>query len=269
MFPDRDIDGPPADYLERGGAVFARFDQQDSGNLSYGVEVGGERVFVKTAGRPDGPVPVLAHPERISLLHNAIRLARAYRHPALPRLRQVVESPEGPMLVYDWADGELLSAPRERRGDPTSAYRRFRALPVEAILACLDTIVEVHDQMGRAGEVVGDFYDGCLIYDFASARLSIVDLDSYRSGPYVNTMGRMFGSTRFMAPEEFTLGAPIDQRTSVFTLGRTAFVFLGEDSDFRGPPGVRAVAGRACRERPEDRYPTIEAFCAAWRAARS
>src|SRR5262249_59986904 len=123
--------------------------------------------------------------------------------------------------------------------------------------------------MGRAGEVMADFYDGCLIYDFGAGRVSIMDLDNYRAGPYTNTMGRMFGSTRFMAPEELTLGARIDQRTSVFTLGRTVFVLLGEEGEFRGPEAVRAVARRACGERPEDRYPTIEAFSTAWRTARS
>jgi serine/threonine-protein kinase len=268
MFPDERIGGPAPAYLAAVGTVFARFDQQDSGNLSYGVEIGGERVFVKTSGRPDDPAPVSSHAERNALLRNAIRLARAYRHPALPRLRQVVESPDGPLLVYDWVDGELLHARPSQRRDPTSAYRRFLDLPASEVLACLDTIVEVHDLLGRGGEVAGDFYDGCLIYDFDTRRVALVDLDSYRPGPYVNTMGRMFGSTRFMAPEELTLGAVIDQRTSVYTLGRTVFILLGEEP-FRGSAALRAVAGRACRERPEDRYPTTAAFCEAWRTARA
>lgn len=46
----------------------------------------------------------------------------------------------------------------------------------------------------------------------------------------------MFGSTHFMAPEEFTLGASSDERTTVLNLGRTAFVFLGEPGAFRGSP---------------------------------
>ncbi len=33
-------------------------------------------------------------------------------------------------------------------------------------------------------------------------------------------MGRMFGSTRFMASEEFELGALIDEQTNVFVMGR-------------------------------------------------
>jgi serine/threonine-protein kinase len=116
--------------------------------------------------------------------------------------------------------------------------------------------------------VAGDFYDGCLVYDCGSGRVELVDLDGYQAAPYVNTMGRMFGSTRFMAPEEFVLGAMIDQRTSVFTLGRTAFVLLGQET-FRDPAALRAMAERACRERPDDCYPTVPAFCQAWRYARS
>ena len=40
------------DYLNDAGRVFAVFDErtQDSGNISYGVDVGGQRFFVKTAG---------------------------------------------------------------------------------------------------------------------------------------------------------------------------------------------------------------------------
>jgi serine/threonine-protein kinase len=41
--------------------------------------------------------------------------------------------------------------------------------------------------------------------------------------PYVNEMGRMWGSTRFMSPEEFTLGAYIDEVTNVYAMGATAF----------------------------------------------
>lgn len=51
--------------------------------------------------------------------------------------------------------------------------------------------------------------------------MRVIDLDSYSKGPFRNQMGRMFGSERFMAPEEHRLGAWIDERTTVFTLGRT------------------------------------------------
>jgi serine/threonine-protein kinase len=267
------IDCAPEEHLRDAGSVFAVFDQQDSGNLSYGVEVNGARYFVKTAGRPDLDLPHLTHDQRVSLLRNAARIGNAYRHPALPRLHNVIESPHGPMLVYDWADGELLGVPRDARNDPASAFHRFRHLPIERIAAALDMIVDVHEVLGRAGEVAGDFYDGCLLYDFATHRLSMMDLDNYRPGPYRNEMGRMFGSTRFMAPEEFVKGATIDQRTSVFTLGRTVLVLLGDGTmsreAFRGPAALWTVAVRACRPQPDRRHSGLPEFCAEWRTARS
>jgi hypothetical protein len=69
--------------------------------------------------------------------------------------------------------------------------------------------------------------DGCLLYNFTTHRLSIMDLDNYHLGPFRTEMGLMFGSTRLMAPEEFVKGAMIDQRTSVFTLGRAVLVLRG------------------------------------------
>ena len=107
--------------------------------------------------------------------------------------------------------------------------------------------------------MASDLYDGCLLVELSTGRLTVVDLDAYRRGPGRNTMGRMFGSRRFMAPEEFELGAPIDQRTTVFTLGRLAWHFgtrLTERAEaFCGPPalgagrpaGVRAAPGGPVR----------------------
>lgn len=259
------IELEPDAYLASIGEVFASFDTQDSGNVSYGVRIGMNRFFVKTAGRVDDLVPPLSHVARVALLRNAVELARV-SHAAMPVLHQVFESPAGPMLVYDWFGGELLHAQRAHRDDPASAFQRFRALPVERIVACLDTVFDLHVVLARAGWIAGDFYDGCLLYDFASTELRIIDLDNYHRGPYTNTTGRMFGSSRFMAPEEFTLGATIDQRTTVFNLGRTAFVVLGEPGAFRGTPTHLAAARRACEADPERRFATVADLATAWRA---
>jgi serine/threonine-protein kinase len=191
----------------------------------------------------------------------------------LPKLHRVVESPTGPLLIYEWLDGELLNTPSARRDDPACAFQRFRRLPADTILGCLDAIYDLHDQIVRAGWIAFDFYDGCLIYDFASGRLGVIDLDMYVRGPFRNSMGRMFGSTRFMAPEELELGAQIDERTNVFVMGRTALVFLSDgtlDADaFRGSPDLFQVVSRACDPRRAHRFDSMAAFCRAWRIARA
>jgi serine/threonine-protein kinase len=269
------IDEQPEQYLRSVGTVFAEFGAltQDSGNVSYGVQIGAKRYFVKTAGRPDDPRPFLKHAARVALLRNAVRLSESCHHPTLPRLYRVIESPSSPLLVYQWLDGKLLGAPRARRDDPESAFKRFRRLPAATIQGILDAIFDLHHKLAIAGWIAVDFYDGCLIYDFESGRLGIVDLDTYNEGPFHNEMGRMFGSTRFMAPEEFELGALIDERTNVFVMGRTALVFLSDGTlnadAFRGTRALFEVIARACESDRSRRYDSMAAFYSAWRAART
>lgn len=248
MFPGA-IDVLPAIYLDQLGTIFARFTTQDSGNIAYGVRTGTARYFVKTAGDPSDTTPYLDFDGRVRLLRNAAELASSVDHPALPRLHAVIESPTGPLLVYDWRDGELL-------GRRHPAHDRFRALPTAEILAALDTLYDLHAALDAAGWVEGDFYDSALLYDFGSRSLTVFDLDTYHRGPYRNTMGRMFGSERFMAPEEHVLGAPIDSRTTAYVMARTAQILLPEP-----PPPLQAVLTEATTTR----FPNYTAFHQAWR----
>jgi serine/threonine-protein kinase len=116
-------------------------------------------------------------------------------------------------------------------------------------------------RLEQRGWIASDFYDGSMIYDFARRRMSVVDLDSYRDAPFTNDMGRMFGSTRFMAPEEFALGARIDERTTVFTMGRTVAQFLS-----LGTETVTRLIARACDPDPGGRFQTMPEFYDAWSA---
>jgi serine/threonine-protein kinase len=269
---ETETDRAPEAFLGGVGRVFARFDSrtQDSGNVSFGLEAAdGRRWFVKTAGDPAGQDFFLAHPQRVELLTNAVRLARDFAHPALPALQAVGESAWGPMLIYDWTAGELLHEPSARRDDAASAHQRFRRLPAGEIAAAIDTAIEVHVRLCARGWVACDFYDGAMMYDFGQRRLALIDLDTYHRGPFTNEMGRMFGSTRFMAPEEFEKGARIDERTTVFTLGRTASVFLGDGSleraAFRGTGAQQVAMRRACEPDRSRRFPSVAALADAWR----
>ena len=253
----------PLTLLESAGRVFVTFDArtQDSGNVSYSVEVGGRRYFVKTAGRPDDSKPYFDHAERVCALRNATRLVESSSHRALPKLQQVIESPIGPMLVYDWVAGDLV------RG----CLARLRGLSPNEIGALLTEVYDLHRELVGLGWIAVDFYDGAMIYDFDRRSVHAIDLDSYHRGPFINRMGRMFGSTRFMAPEEFELGATIDERTTVFTMGRTASVLMSDGSldrePFLGTDRQLDVMLRACEEDPNDRFQSVAELYAAWMGA--
>lgn len=274
------IDQPASAYVARHGRVEREFSHrsQDSGNVSWIVEAPEGRLFIKTAGSgapppPGAPAPYFDHSGRVRLLRNAVELARSCDHRALAALLNVIETPAGPMLVYRAVPGELIGVPTALRADPASAYQRFASLPAAAQLPIFDTLIDLHRVLAGLGWVACDLYDGCLIVDFDTLTLHVVDLDTYRLGPSRNDMGRMFGSRRFMAPEEFRLGAPLDQRTTVFTLGRLVRHFttrLTEDTGyFDGPAALAAVVAQAVEPAPEDRFPTVAAFASAWQSARA
>ncbi len=253
-----------SEFVAQHGEIFAVFDSatQDSGNISYGVRAENVRLFVKTAGDPHDARAFLSHEERVALLRNAMCLGRSVSDAALPKLRNAVESVEGPLLVYEWVEGELVGTSRSRRSDPTSAYARFRGLPVPELVAALDTVFRLHVKLAHQGWIACDFYDGCLVYDFTRHNMHVVDLDHYRDRPFTNQMGRMFGSTRFMAPEEHTLGTRIDERTTVFTMGRTVQQLFPSAGD-----SLRDVASRACEPNPQLRFENLGQFYDAWSAA--
>jgi serine/threonine-protein kinase len=184
-------------------------------------------------------------------------------------MRGVARSAWGPMLIYDWAPGELVGVPAARRADPQGAFQRFRHLPLDELIAAIDAILDVHVKLCAAGWIACDFYDGSIIYDFAGGRTWLIDLDSYHLGPFTNDMGRMFGSTRFMGPEEFERGARIDERTTVFTLGRAMSVFVGDGdlgrAAFRGTDARHRAMTRACDPNPAERFQSVAELVLAWR----
>lgn len=265
------------DFVASCGTILTTFDRaHDSGNVAWIVATDAGEFFAKSAGTaappvPGGPVPYFDHPGRVRLLRNAVDIAASCYHRSLARLRNVVETSDGPLLVYDCAPGDLIGTTREHRADPASPYRRFAALPAERHVPIILDLLEAHASLAAAGWVASDLYDGCLIVDFATDRLTIIDLDTYVRGPFVNQMGRMFGSDRYMAPEECVLGATIDQRTTVFTLARLA-LHLGtattdDPRSYVGGSSRAAVLVRATLLDPADRYPDVASLAAAYASA--
>ena len=65
--------------------------------------------------------------------------------------------------------------------------------------------------------------------------------------------------------------AVVDQQTNVFTMGRTALVFLSDGTlaadKFRGSQTSLAVVARACHPDRAQRFDSLAAFYRAWQAA--
>ncbi|MGW6984425.1 serine/threonine protein kinase [Streptomyces sp. NPDC054932] len=251
-------------YLARTGSIFRTFTDQDSGCISYGLMAAGQRWFVKGASTADG----------VSSLRRAISVHQAVAHPAIVPLSHFFRTDDGLALVYPWMPGEVLYHPtRARQGGratPGSPMARFRQLPASRVHTALNSLLEAHVAVERAGFVAADLYDGCMLYDFEEHRMVLCDLDEYRPGPFILETGRLPGSSRYMAPEEFVRGSVIDIRTTVFTLGRALRLLLDagdEEKEWRGTAGQLAVIQKATAATPERRFPSVRSLVDAWRVA--
>lgn len=253
-------------WLRAYGRVFRVFDQGFSGNLCFGVDGPYGRLFIKFAGAQT--VNYRGKPsDAVLCLKNAMPLYdRA--HPALVRLLAHGQAGDGYAAVFAWRDAlPLKAAP----GLP-SARDAVRRLPLHRSLRMLDMVFDLHAEMARDGIVAVDFYDGNVLIDLGSNEALVCDIDLYRHKPAVNDRGRMWGSSRFMAPEEYEKGAALDETTTLYNMAALAFAFFGDNADRRreawiGPSQLFEVAKTATSESKSDRYPSMRSFLDAWRDA--
>ncbi|GIN73907.1 serine/threonine protein kinase [Bacillus sp. J14TS2] len=263
-------------WLQALGEVFTVFAEQDSGNLSFGVEKNGLKHFIKYAGAR--PIHFSGEPqEAITRLKDAIPIYENLRHSHLVNLVDHFQLENGYVLVFDWFEGEGLHPhwkfpPPLKYEDPDSPFFRFRQLSIEYRLEALRDIFDFHVHVEEKEYVAVDFYDGSLLYDFTNQRMRICDIDLYQQKPYINTMGRLWGSSRFMSPEEFTAGAEIDEKTNVFLMGATAFALVGGELDrsiqkWEASQALYEVAMKAVEKERDDRYASVKEFVQAWEEA--
>lgn len=245
-------------------------ERQDSRSVILGIE------------SADGARYVLKHAEddqAIAWLESGSRFHADVQHAAVPTVVHQITTATGRGLVEEWGAGEILSDGYDPavlpRDDPESTYRRFLRLAADEIADAIDRLIDIHVTVTAAGYVAVDLYDGCVLYDFSTRSLRLIDLDLYRQGPYVLDGDRAYGSSSYQPPEEFRRGATIDERSTVYTPGRMALVYLGcaRDSepsrgDFRGTDAQFAVATNATALDPHDRIQTVVELHAAWNSRR-
>jgi len=268
--------------LSRYGKVFCVFDGNDSGNISFGVEGERGRLFVKIAyaGTPNGKVP---KSEVVASLRKAMPLYGALRHNSLIELVEHYPNGDAYVTVFKWACGECLldywNYDRYIQTGEKSPQMRFRELPLETQLRSFAVVCDFLQHVAAQGYVAIDFYDGSIMYDFATDTTTICDIDFYEKTLHTVGDGPYWGSSRFMAPEESTRGSILDEVTNVYTLGATAFVYFGGVMNGLHSDGNRerenwqlsderyAVAMKAVAEEKADRYRNIAEFISAWKNA--
>ena len=261
-------------FLSKYGKVFKVYDDQDSGNICFGVADGENKYFVKFAGAPTERANISTE-EAISRMKSTVPIYQDLAHPALTRLissGEIVDAESlcgGFAMIFEWTDAECMG-----RQYPQSR-EKFMQMPIDTKLRVFDDILDFHAYIAAKGYVAIDFYDGSLMYDFNLNKTVICDVEFYAKAPYTNKMGRMWGSSRFMSPEEFELGAAIDEITNVYAMGAMAFSLFGDEErrdrrieDWKLSRKLYDVAKRAVSDERSERQQSIRQFIEEWGAAK-
>ena len=251
-------------FLSEYGRVFKIFDDQDSGNICFGCEKAGRKVFVKFAGAPtaeyDGDPA-----DAVERLLKTLPIYRDLRHKNLIALLDSREVAGGYAMIFEWAEGISMG-----RMYP-SEHQAFMALPTADRLQVFSDILDFFLYVGHQNYLAVDFYDGSIMYNPKTRKTTICDIDFFRRLPTQNDMGRMWGSSKFQAPEEYVLGAALDTATNVYNLGSMAFALFGSYQRTREnwelSDRLFAVATKATAIDRRDRYPDAKALKEAWEAA--
>lgn len=225
------------EWLKSYGKVFCVFDQQDSGNICFGVQRDNEKVFIKYAGAKtveyDGDIE--------KAISELMRVSEIYKNLSCDQLIKFKDefiTEDGYAVVFEWIEGNNLHEHWTFNKYPKythekSAYYKYKNLDFSKKLKSIDTIFRFLCNVEDKGYVAIDLYDGSIMYDFNKDITKICDIDFFRKKPAVNNIGKGFwGSDRFKSPEEYELNAIIDERTNVFNLGALIFGILGSDTDY-------------------------------------
>lgn len=253
-------------FIRQYGKVFKIYDDQDSGNLNFGVQNGEDRYFIKFAGAPTEQYPGTPE-DAVARLKSTVPVYQDLSHPNLVKFIKAEEIGGGFAVIFAWTDGECMG-----RMYPISR-RKFLQMPYPTRLEVFDDILSLHAYVIDKGYVAIDFYDGSIMYDFAAKKTVICDIDFYSKMPYTNNMGRLWGSSRFMSPEEFEFGSIIDEITNVYLMGATAFALFGDyDRRFdkwRLSEELYKVALRAVSNERNHRQQSIQQFIYEWKVAKT
>lgn len=247
----------PFDLRNKYGDIFKVFDRSDSGNICVGTEKDGEKFFIKLAFSSLGN-NIKSACDIVENLKSAVPLYIKLHHKNLIEFVNAENTDSGFAMVFKWAEGDSLH----------TDYGKLMNLDNTHKIGMFNDIIDFLEYVNLNGYAAVDFYDGSIIYDSQTRKTVICDIDLFRKQPFINDMGRMYGSTRFMSPEEFRLGATIDEITNVYTAGAFAFALFGnysrakdmwQLSDILYETAVKAI----CDDR-NMRFQSIKEFKAVW-----
>jgi predicted Ser/Thr protein kinase len=206
------------------------------------------------------------------------RSVASLSHPNIVTVIDRGEHADRQFIVFEYVEGENLKRLIERRGPAPVANALELAIQIARGLAFAHQQGLIHRDVKPQNVLLNG--DGrAKVTDFGIAR-------SLNVQHGMTQTGTVLGTSDYIAPEQ-AQGQRVDEHTDVYSLGVVLYELLTSEVPFPGenfvavamrhineePPSVREkrpdvsprlddAIRRAMAKRPEDRFPTMDAFCA-------
>ncbi len=195
------------------------------------------------------------------------RILAGLEHPGIVPVHDVGVLADGrAFYAMKLVQGERLDRHAARLGTLGERLRLFGRLCEPVAFAHGRGVV--HRDLKPENVMIGPFGE-VLVMDWGVARRTeSADLGLENDGASASASGTQFGTVvgtpGYMSPEQARGdSALVDQRADVYGLGAVLRFLLAEGATReRVPPPVRAIAARACAERPADRYGSVNELAA-------
>ena len=222
-------------WLKKYGNIFSVIDETGSGCISFGVEKDNKKYFFKIAGAKTVEAEI-SEAKSIKLLKEAVIKYKEIKHENLIKLVDAFDYNEFYVVIYEYAEGLCLfdhwNFDRYEKTKEITPMMKYKSLSIDKRLNVVYKLFSFFEAFIIAGYVAVDFYDSSIIYNFETDEVTFCDIDLFRKMPTTNDLGKdYFGTKRLKAPEENELGAVIDEKTSLFTLGAIIFDMFSKTSN--------------------------------------
>ena len=205
------------------------------------------------------------------------RAAASVNHPNICQIHEIGEDAGTLFIAMELLEGESL-ADRLQRGPQRVAEAVPIGLGILAALSALHSRGLVHRDLKPSNVFLTAH--GVKLLDFGLARPERMDLPTAAAA--LTRSGIVIGTPHYMSPEQ-AMGEPVDARADLFAAGAILFEMLAGRQAFTGrtivdilhatlheqppaltgSPGIAAVdrvIRRALAKRPQDRFPSADAF---------
>ncbi len=186
----------------------------------------GRKVALKVLRREVGQQPGMSERFR-----REARLLSSVEHPAVVRVIDFGQSEEGTCLVMELAEGQTLLQALESGPLEPERGRRVLVQLAEGLAAIHEKGI-IHRDLKPENVVLtpGPRGEQARLLDFGIARLVEPDPDSRG----LSQVGVVLGTPEYLSPEQ-AMGAPLDARSDLYSLGVLGYRMLTGQLPFQGP----------------------------------